>query len=42
MVAATAVLREFATRSQVIFFTCHDHHAAELAGTNGVEQPRPA
>jgi exonuclease SbcC len=42
MVAATDVLREFASRSQVIFFTCHDHHAAQLAGTDGVGQPRPA
>jgi uncharacterized protein YhaN len=32
MAEATAILRAFAERSQVIFFTCHDEHAARLEG----------
>ena len=27
---AVDILREFSKRTQVIFFTCHDHHAARL------------
>lgn len=30
MAIAADVLREFSERAQVIFFTCHDHHAARL------------
>ena len=30
MAEAADILRKFSERSQVIFFTCHDHHAARL------------
>jgi len=30
MAEAADILRNFSERSQVIFFTCHDHHAARL------------
>ncbi|MFM8733676.1 MAG: ATP-binding protein [Pirellulales bacterium] len=30
MQAACDVLRDFSARTQVLFFTCHDHHAARL------------
>jgi uncharacterized protein YhaN len=30
MSAAADILRRFAARSQVIYFTCHDHHAERL------------
>lgn len=33
MSQAAGIIRSFAERSQVIFFTCHDHHAAQLQGT---------
>lgn len=31
MAVAAAIIRQFATRSQVIYFTCHDHHAEALS-----------
>lgn len=31
MAVAADVLRTFSASTQVIFFTCHDHHAAGLA-----------
>ncbi|MFM9196155.1 MAG: ATP-binding protein, partial [Planctomycetia bacterium] len=42
MHAAVDILRSFAERVQVIFFTCHDHHAARLAGTAGPLQDTAA
>lgn len=32
MAAAAEVLRAFSARTQVLFFTCHDHHADQLKG----------
>jgi DNA repair exonuclease SbcCD ATPase subunit len=31
MAVAAAIIRQFASRSQVIYFTCHDHHAEALS-----------
>jgi uncharacterized protein YhaN len=31
MAVAAHIIRRFATRSQVIYFTCHDHHAEALS-----------
>jgi DNA repair protein SbcC/Rad50 len=40
MGVAADILRGFSARSQVIFFTCHDHHAERLrAGNSGVLSP---
>ncbi|MCE9629158.1 MAG: AAA family ATPase [Planctomycetia bacterium] len=35
MAIAADILREFSQHAQVIFFTCHDHHAARLEGSLG-------
>ena len=37
MAEAADILRKFSERSQVIFFTCHDHHAARLQSPAMVE-----
>ena len=37
MAVAAGIVREFSDKAQVIVFTCHDHHAARLAGE--VDQP---
>jgi DNA repair exonuclease SbcCD ATPase subunit len=44
MAIAADILREFSERAQVIFFTCHDHHAARLRPdsripSTGIETP---
>ncbi len=37
---AVAIVRDFSNRSQVIFFTCHDHHAECLQRTDQAEGSR--
>jgi len=32
MAVAAEVLRMFSENTQVLFFTCHDHHAKQLEG----------
>ncbi|NBW86236.1 MAG: hypothetical protein EBR23_05265 [Planctomycetia bacterium] len=42
MAVAADVLRAFSAGTQVLFFTCHDHHAERLAGsTKPAEDPAP-
>jgi exonuclease SbcC len=36
MAVAVGLLREFSARWQVIFFTCHDHHAARLTSPDRI------
>ena len=40
MAVAVEILRTFSASTQVLFFTCHDHHAERLEGEGNHVMPR--